>query len=460
MTDRLAILIGNGRFEADASLHELFGPRHDVASLGRLLGDPDIGNYTVFEVLDRDSVQLAEEVEALFAMAAPGANLLLYYAGWVLTEPGRGLYLATADTRLDAINETALPVSTLKAMLRRCSATEMTVLFDCCYGSPAGAVDEHAIEHDLRRVRTDVSPDLHLIASPARTCAPDDRETATDSGLEGAMTRCIVEGIATGAADRDGDNATSATELNEYLGLRLGDDRPLWAGPLGGVDPEIVVSPNPIDGLAIDSGEAEVELWIAARRALRGVVGLVAAALLLLGLSWWWRTGSERQVVRLDQVYEGTALPESVGRFDDLDALRAVVDRTGWVEHVEPFDGRGPRYPSAVSFRLDPGNRAPPGTVELHLRQWAQMEFGAGVQGFGIDCAEGLNIAEVLVELTGGERYVFEVRSATVGACFFGFIARAPLHRLRVTSTSARFAAERLYVYAVDEHPRAPARQR
>ena len=100
MSDRLAILIGNGRFENERSLPALEGVGPDVASLGKLLSDPEAGNFVVFESLDRDSRQLQPELDRAFALGHAGAAVLVYYGGYVLADPGRGLFLATADTEL------------------------------------------------------------------------------------------------------------------------------------------------------------------------------------------------------------------------------------------------------------------------------------------------------------------------------------------------------------------------
>ena len=58
----------------------------------------------------------------------------------------------------------------------------------------------------------------------------------------------------------------------------------------------------------------------------------------------------------------------------------------------------------------------------------------------------------MLVELIDGQRYIFDVRTDKPGEEFFGFVSRMAINRLRITSTSARFAAEQLYVYAEREH--------
>jgi hypothetical protein len=454
MSHRLAILIGNGSFAADPSLAELAAPRRDVAALGRLLSDPDLGNYRVSELVDCNRARLQQEIEPLLAAAVSGANVLVYYAGYVVHEPGRGLFLATAETRLDAVKDTALPMSALKGLLRRSGASDITVVLDCGYVSPSGRVDASDVEHELRRVRGDVSRDLHLIAAPAGARAREDRESAAESAPVGAMTRCIIDGLASGAADRDGDNTTTASDLNEYLGMRMGDDRPLWAGPLQGADPEILSNPHPIEGIepvarAEIPGEREKR-----RRLLVGAAGFLLLIAIVIGGAYLLAPPESRAVVRLDAEYRGDGLPETVARVSDLDLLRAMIGRTGWVEHAEPLDGGGARYPDLVTFSSAGGGDQRPGDIDLRPGQGVGIDFADGVQGFGIVCARGFNAAEVVVELAGGERYAFDVRSDRPDRRFYGFVSRQPLRRLRISSTSAPFFAEALYVYADREHDR------
>ena len=114
MSDRLAILIGNGRFDHARELPDLFGPRHDVASLGRLLGDPEVGNFIVFELIDRDSSQLSLELRRVFTMVGPDSTALLYYAGHAILDEVHGLHLATDDTELEDVAHSSLSLDTVK----------------------------------------------------------------------------------------------------------------------------------------------------------------------------------------------------------------------------------------------------------------------------------------------------------------------------------------------------------
>ena len=461
MSDRLAILIGNGRFDRDPTLARLLGPGEDVSSLGALLSDPQAGNFVVFEFRDHERRTLQAELERAFALGHAGSTVVFYYAGYVVPDPGRGLFLATADTELADLKGTAIPISSIKGLIRSCRSRSVVVVLDCCYISPSGGVDEVDIEQQLRRIRTDVGPDVHVIASPATSAAPESRESDTGAGrVAGCLTHAIVEGLATGAADRDGDNRAGVRDLNEYLGMRLQERRPLWSGPLEGADPELVVNPNPIEGVDLDAFSAAEKT---PRRLPRRLVGAgllaVVAAAVWTGYTWT-RGGREPGVVVLRHAVEGAVLSESVGLVDDLDRLRVMVGRFGWIEHIEPLDGRGRRYAGAVALRMHPDAELNVDTVglTLGLLQWLELDFGAGVHGFGVSCVAGVNTGEVEVELVDGRRYRFDVRMESEGGGFVGFLARTPVRQARIRSTSLRFAAESVFVYATGEFgPAEPA---
>ncbi len=451
MSDRLAILIGNGRFDGEQSLPELPGVSHDMASLGQLLSDPEAGNFVVFESLDRESGKLQPELDRAFALGHAGATVLVYYGGYVLADPGRGLFLATADTVLANLKNTAIPLSSIKGLLRSSRSRNIVVILDCCYVGPSGRVDEIEIEQQLRRIRTEVGPDVHVIASPASIQRPEARETTAGDGPRGLLTATIVEGLITGAADRDGDNRTGARDLNDYLGMRLSERRPLWTGPLEGADPEILSNPHPIAGVDLEAFRERGAKDGSRRWRVVGAVASVAVvAAAVIGLLRVGE-GSGPRAARVEEHVTGTEMPESVGLVGDLGGLRSLVSRTGWVEHIEPLDGSGPRFAGAVTLRVDPGARARAGTVSLGLLNWAEMEFGPGVHGVGVETAAAPQAAEVDVELADGRLYRFDVGGGPEASEFFAFVSREPIRRARISSTSVRFVALRMYVYSAEE---------
>jgi hypothetical protein len=331
------------------------------------------------------------------------------------------------------------------------------VILDCCHhASLPGSPGEEELERALRRLRTGVSSDMHLVVPPACNQTPEAREIGTETGLEGRLTRCIVEGISTGAADRDGDSSVRMRELNEYLGMRMGQDRPLWNGPLDGADPEIVANPHPIKGadpLAFQIETPRATLRPRPRRWL--LAGLMAAATGIVAVLVFERAGPPGPT-RLEGLYTGPGLPETIGRVAELSELRSIIGRTSWIEHVDDLDGRPRRYPTLSTLTLDPASRTPPGTLQLRARRWALVEFSDGVYAAGFGGRPGVNAGEVLVELADGSRFSFEARTDRAERSFIGVVSRQPIRSMRIHADQGTFVVDRWYIYADREHP--PAR--
>src|SRR4051794_23551744 len=107
MAERVAFLIGNQTFRPDSGLLPLKGPANDVASLARLLRDPECGNFEVHEFFDKPSYEVLPDIAEALDVAAPGDLFLIYYSGHgKLARNGR-LCLATAETRQGALLATS-----------------------------------------------------------------------------------------------------------------------------------------------------------------------------------------------------------------------------------------------------------------------------------------------------------------------------------------------------------------
>ena len=448
MSARLAILIGNGRFDHARELPDLFGPLHDVASLGRLLSDPEVGNFVVFELTDRDSGQLSSELQRLFTMVNPDSTVLLYYAGHAILDEARGLHLATGDTELDDVLNSSVSLETLKDLLRGCGSRRMIMLLDCCYSNPNhDSILEGPIERELRGIRAGVSPDLHLFASPAATQTPGARETGTESGIEGRLTRCIVDGIASGAVDRRGDNRATARDLNEYRGMRLGDLRPLWSGPVDGVDPKIVNNPNPIAGTVQQEQEiVEIAPEEPRQRSMVPLVLTLFTAAVLTVVAVIVTRPDAGAPIALETHPDVPGVPQQVGLVHDLPRLRSLIDRTGWIEHQELLDGSGFAYPSAWQLTVNPANRVGPRAIDLAAHEWAVLDLSPGTYALALLIGDGLNIAQVEVELVDSRTFAFEVRTDRADRHFYGIVSPVPVRRVRLESGLAPSVVRELYI--------------
>jgi len=66
MSRRVAILIGNGKFQPDSGLENLRGPANDVQRLAEVLDDRERGGFEVHRLVDRSRADILPAIEEAF----------------------------------------------------------------------------------------------------------------------------------------------------------------------------------------------------------------------------------------------------------------------------------------------------------------------------------------------------------------------------------------------------------
>ncbi|MGW3201509.1 caspase family protein [Streptomyces sp. NPDC001118] len=128
-----AVLIGASHFD---HLEDLPQADYNLSGLHKVLID---GPHSF--CLDRIKVTSprgsAELLEAIHTGSEQATDtLIVYYVGHGLIAGDGGLYLATADTRPDALY-TGTPYDTLRQAVARSRASRKLVILDCCYSGRA-----------------------------------------------------------------------------------------------------------------------------------------------------------------------------------------------------------------------------------------------------------------------------------------------------------------------------------
>src|SRR5688500_12380453 len=117
-----ALLVGNSRFEQDPhNLIELKGPQNDLVQLKQALTHPQVGIHATEDVttlLDGTSQEVRIALVTFFKSAGPEDQLLFYYSGHGRLDRFNNLYLCTRDTRVDLMEATAIPDSTVSEAIR------------------------------------------------------------------------------------------------------------------------------------------------------------------------------------------------------------------------------------------------------------------------------------------------------------------------------------------------------
>jgi hypothetical protein len=208
-----ALLIGNSTFPNDSSnLQALEGPVNDISLLRDALTDPVTGlfdRHAVRLVAERTMSEILVELDQFFASASKRDRLLLYYSGHGLLTTANTLMLAARDTRTDSLLATTVSATTINSMIDASAAMTTMIILDCCYsGSFKGSDLPRSLEGTGRYLLT--STRSGQLASDA------DRRNGTSQ-----FTTHLVEGLRSGAPDRDGDGFVDLDDLYEYVHRRL-----------------------------------------------------------------------------------------------------------------------------------------------------------------------------------------------------------------------------------------------
>jgi hypothetical protein len=209
-----ALLIGNSTFPNDANLQSLEGPVNDIALLRDALTDPATGlfdRHDVRLVAERTMSEILVELEQFFTSASRTDRLLLYYSGHGLLTTANTLMLAARDTRTDSLLATTVSATTINGMIDASAAMTTMIVLDCCYSGSFKSADlPKSLEGSGRYLLT--STRSGQLASDA------DRRNGTSQ-----FTTHLVEGLQSGAPDRDGDGFVDLDDLYEYVHRRLAD---------------------------------------------------------------------------------------------------------------------------------------------------------------------------------------------------------------------------------------------
>ena len=257
---RLALIVANDEYE-QAALRNLLAPRADAEALGRVLGDPQIGDFAVQVVRNEPSYVIQAKIEELFSESRSDDLLLLHFSCFGLKSESGELFFAAANTRPNRLGSTAVSADFVQRCMRASRSRSVVLLLDCCYG---GAFAEESMVRGPSQGATMRAP-----SQGATTRAPSQSATmrasanvnmlddfpqgrlgggrgravitasnAMEYAFEGdrladdqprrpsVFTSALVEGLATGDADRDEDGWISLNELYDYVFDKVQEQNP------------------------------------------------------------------------------------------------------------------------------------------------------------------------------------------------------------------------------------------
>jgi uncharacterized RDD family membrane protein YckC len=215
---RSALIVASDNY-SDPGLRQLRAPASDAAALEAVLSNPAIGGFQTRTLLNRPADEINLGVEEFFADRRPDDLLLVHFSCHGVKDQDGELYFAAANTQLRWLGATAVAADFVNRRMNRSRSRRVVLLLDCCYagaferGMTARAGTEVGIETQFGGRGRAV-----ITASSAMEYAFEGNEL-TDTNLlsPSVFTSALVEGLATGEADRDQDGLVALDELYDYV---------------------------------------------------------------------------------------------------------------------------------------------------------------------------------------------------------------------------------------------------
>jgi len=223
---KVALLIGVGNYEHSDYFKPLASAPKDVAAMQRILLNAQMGEFTeVIPLIDPDPMQMQEAIETLYRDLSKDDLVLLFFSGHGIKDDSGKLYFSTRVTRKtlkgELVKSTAVPARFVQEIMSNSRSRRQVMILDCCF---SGAFDP------ALNAKADGSVDLQELGAEGRVVLTSSSSTEYSFEQQGSelsiYTRFLVEGIETGAADRDNDGKVSVRELHEYATKKVQETAP------------------------------------------------------------------------------------------------------------------------------------------------------------------------------------------------------------------------------------------
>jgi branched-chain amino acid transport system substrate-binding protein len=259
---KIALLIGVSEYEP--GLNPLPATIKDVEAMRKVLENPEIGSFDEVKVLVNPLRQEMEEaIEILFDNRQKDDLLLLFFSGHGIKDEEGKLYFAARNTRKNdngvLVKATTVPATSVHEVMRNSRSKHEVVILDCCF---SGAFAEGMLARDDGFV--DIKNQLGGEGRAVLTSSTSTQYSFEQQGADtSTYTRYIVDGLETGAADRDEDGWISVDELHEYATKAVQEATPAMKPEIYAIKEgyKINLAKAPIDDPKLKY-HREVDYWV------------------------------------------------------------------------------------------------------------------------------------------------------------------------------------------------------
>ncbi|MEH2225582.1 caspase, EACC1-associated type [Nostoc sp.] len=273
---KVALLIGVSEYES--GLNPLPAATKDVEAMQRVLLHLKIGGFDdVTLLINPQQYEMAVAIETLFDNRQKDDLLLLFFSGHGIKDESGKLYFAACNTcKTDKgvlLKATTVPASFVHEVMSNSRSRREVVILDCCF-SGAFAEGLSAKDNGFVDIKNQLGGEGRAILTSSTSTQYSFEQQGADTST---YTRYIVEGLETGAADRDEDGWISVDELHEYATKAVQEAAPAMKPEIYAIKEgyKINLARAPIDDPNLKY-RREVDYWVESGNGEISATGRVA----------------------------------------------------------------------------------------------------------------------------------------------------------------------------------------
>jgi hypothetical protein len=218
---RSALLITTAAY-ADTQLLWLRPPVSGALDLAGALADPRAGGFAVDMLTDGTETEVRLAISRFLAGRSADETVLVYLSCHAIRDRAR-LYFAATDTWLRYPQRSALPADAVLGEFEKCGAGNRLLILDCCF---SGGFAEEKGELDLAAELGLGGRGIAMLAgSSIREYSYEGRPIGAELPRS-VFTEGLAVGLATGAADIDGNGIVTVAEAYNYAYRHVSQNAP------------------------------------------------------------------------------------------------------------------------------------------------------------------------------------------------------------------------------------------
>ena len=247
--NKFALLIGVSEYQSGFS--PLPTTVKDVEAIQEVLVNPEIGEFAAENVTVLKNPQkpdMEEAIHDLYDNRQRDDLLLLYFSGHGLINDDGNFYFSTSSTKkknASFLPYLAVAASYVHECMKKSKSKRKVVILDSCF---SGAFSQGMTAKGGGAIN--IKQHLGGQGTAILTASTSTQYAYEEEGSEfGIYTRYLVDGIKTGAADKDGDGSISIDELHEYVSSKVQEVAPAMTPKIYPVEEghRIILAKSPQD---------------------------------------------------------------------------------------------------------------------------------------------------------------------------------------------------------------------